>query len=210
MATAIGPRRRRRSRAPAVLLALSGALAAGAWQVGLSAAPGPALPVAVPVVSAAPARAADGLPRAVPVRVRIPALGTATPLVGLTLDQNGALRPPDPDDPDLAGWYAAGTSPGETGTALITGHVDTVHGPAAFFGLSTLTAGQRVEVDRADGSVARFTVDAVENHPKDGFPEQRVYGPAPRPELRLITCGGRYDRAHGGYQENTVVYAHLN
>ncbi|KRB70186.1 hypothetical protein ASE03_25215 [Kitasatospora sp. Root187] len=189
-------------------------MVAGAWQIGLSAPPGPALPSAAPVVAppavaSRAATAAVGLARAVPVRVRIPVLGIDTSLGQLTLDQSGSLRPPDPDGPDAAGWYAAGTSPGETGTALITGHVDTARGPAVFFRLATLTAGQQIEVDRADGSTARFTVDAVQNHPKDDFPEQRVYGPAPRPELRLITCGGRYDRAHGGYQENTVVYAHL-
>ncbi|BFV55334.1 hypothetical protein KCMC57_up04380 [Kitasatospora sp. CMC57] len=214
MATSFGDRRRAGRSASWLLLALSGLLAFGAWQLSPSEPARPAVPVAVPAqvtipVVVAPATAVDGLPRSVPVRVRIPALGTDTPLLQLTLDQAGALRPPDPEDPAQAGWYAAGTSPGETGTALITGHVDTVHGPAAFFGLSTLTAGQRIEVDRADGTTARFTVDAVENLPKDGFPDQRVYGAASRPELRLITCGGHYDRAHGGYQDNTVVYAHL-
>ncbi|MFJ9516659.1 class F sortase [Kitasatospora sp. NPDC101801] len=209
MATAVGGRRRARPRAPRLLSGLSALLAVGAWQIGLSAPPGPVSPVAAPPVLASAVPDVGGLARAVPVRLRIPALGIDTPLVPLTLDQDGALRPPDPDGPDLVGWYAAGTSPGETGTALITGHVDTARGPAAFFGLSTLTAGQQVEVARDDGSTGRFTVDAVVNHPKSDFPEQRVYAAAPRPELRLITCGGRYDRAHGGYQENTVVYAHL-
>ncbi|GAA3048909.1 hypothetical protein GCM10020229_70410 [Kitasatospora albolonga] len=218
MATAMGRERREgwRRRAPGVLALASALLALGAWGVGLGASselpPVPGTPAAAPVpvvvVPAVPAPV-HGMARSVPRRLRIPELDVDVPLVELTLGTDGSLQPPESEETALAGWYAAGTSPGETGTAVLAGHVDTVRGPAALYRLATLTPGQAVLVDRTDGGTARFVVDEVANHPREAFPSDRVYAPAPRPELRVITCGGRYDRAHGGYQDNTVVYAHL-
>ena len=109
----------------------------------------------------------------------------------------------------LGGNYAAGPSPGEIGTAVLAGHADTPRGTAVFFRLATLTPGQTITIEREDGHTAHFTIDAVESHPKDAFPSNRVYAPANRPELRLITCGGAFLRDRGGYQDNTVVFAHL-
>lgn len=77
-----------------------------------------------------------------------------------------------------------------------------------FYALGALRKGARIEVDRRDGSTALFTVDAVEVYRAGAFPDAKVYGAAPRPELRVITCGGGYSR-DTGYQGNVVVFAHL-
>lgn len=90
----------------------------------------------------------------------------------------------------------------------MAGHLDTRLGPAVFHRLDTLSPGAGVEVDREDGRTALFTVDAVESHPKDRFPDEKVYGASGRPELRLITCGGDWSK-DTGYRANTVVYATL-
>jgi hypothetical protein len=34
-----------------------------------------------------------------------------------------------------------------------------------------------------------------------------VYSPTPFAELRLVTCGGTFDRAARSYRDNIVVYA---
>lgn len=209
-----GRRGRRPGRATA-LAATALLLTGGAWAKWPDAParpPGPAANVTAP---AAPqqAGAADGvvgLPRAEPVRVRIPALDVDAPLTPLALGAGGELVPPDPAERNLAGWYAAGPAPGEPGTAVITGHADTPTGPAAFFRLGALTPGAGILIDRGDGTVAAFTVDAVAAHPKTAFPTELVYRHTPHPQLRLITCGGTYDPHHGGYQDNTVIYAHLD
>jgi hypothetical protein len=98
---------------------------------------------------------------------------------------------------NLAGWYEAGTTPGETGTAIVAGHVDDADGPAVFYELGALRRNSVIEVDRRDGTVAVFTVDAVEVHDARHFPDEKVYGAAARPELRVITCGGGYSRSTG-------------
>jgi sortase (surface protein transpeptidase) len=115
---------------------------------------------------------------------------------------------PPEDEPEVAGWYEAGPSPGEQGTAVVVGHRDTSRGPAVFAGLPELKPGRRVEVRRADGRTAVYTVDAVRTFAKEAFPDHEVYGPRARPELRLITCGGAYAR-RTGYTGNVVVFAHL-
>jgi hypothetical protein len=106
-----------------------------------------------------------------------------------------------------AGWYADGPAPGEPGAAVILGHVDSPTGPAVFTGLSRLRRGDRITVRRSDGSTVRFTVDHLEQHSRQHFPVVDVYWPTLRPELRLITCGGQYVRAAGGYQANVIVFA---
>lgn len=151
---------------------------------------------------------APALPPSPPDRVRIPAIEVNAPLTGLGLTRTGSLDAPPSDRENLAGWYEAGTTPGETGTAIIAGHVDNADGPAVFYSLGALRKGSTIEVDRRDGTVAVFTVDAVEVYEAKHFPDRKVYGAAQRPELRVITCGGGYSRTTG-YQGNVVVFAHL-
>ncbi len=128
--------------------------------------------------------------------------------MGLRLDRKRQLTTPPVDNPELVGWYEAGPSPGEAGTAVVVGHLDTATGPAVFAGLGDLRPGRHVEARRADGRTAVYTVDAVRTYDKARFPSQEVYGARKRPELRLITCGGVYDRKTG-YRSNVVVFAHL-
>jgi sortase (surface protein transpeptidase) len=142
---------------------------------------------------------------ATPVRVVIPRIGVDAPLIRLGLDGDGALEVPERFD--VAGWWTGGARPGERGPAVIAGHVDSKTGPAVFYAIGTLRRGDRVIVRRRDGSSVRFRVRRSERYAKQRFPTRRVYGPTRRPELRLITCSGTFDRASGHYLDNTVVYA---
>ncbi|MEV5727551.1 MULTISPECIES: class F sortase [Streptomyces] len=187
------------------------ALCAGAWLLRdgtTSHAPPQPSAAEAHADPAAGRPAAPALPPSPPDRIRIPAIRVDAPLTGLGLTPTGSLEVPPAGRPDLAGWYEAGTTPGERGTAIVAGHVDNAEGPAVFYGLGALRRGGTIEVDRRDGSVAVFTVDAVEVYQAKNFPDEKVYGPARRPELRVITCGGGYSRATG-YQGNVVVFAHL-
>ncbi|MEU1006958.1 class F sortase [Streptomyces sp. NPDC005890] len=187
------------------------ALGSGVWLLG-----GGTRPDTPPQPAAAegrpdPARERAGAPALAPsppLRIRIPAIRVNAPLTGLALTRSGSLDAPPAKEKNLAGWYEAGTTPGETGTAIVAGHVDNAEGPAVFYDLGALKRGARIEVDRRDGTVAVFTVDAVEVYSAHDFPDDKVYGAAPRPELRVITCGGGYSRTTG-YQGNVVVFAHL-
>ncbi len=107
----------------------------------------------------------------------------------------------------VAGWYDGSPRPGATGSAIIAGHIDSLAGPAVFYRLARLRPGDRAYVRRTDGTLAVFRVTAVRTYLKDRFPTATVYGPAAGPQLRLITCGGTFDRALRSYLSNVVVYA---
>ncbi|MET9951418.1 class F sortase [Streptomyces sp. NPDC006339] len=151
------------------------------------------------------------LPAAEPRRVEIPSLGVSAPVVARGLDADGAIDPPPYAMPHTVGWYGSGTRPGASGAALLVGHVDTESRPAVFYGLSAARPGATVRVTRSDGSVAEFTIDDVQVLPRDRFDARRAYGPhlPGRAELRLITCGGTFDRETGTYTANVVVSAYL-
>ncbi|MFG3128754.1 class F sortase [Streptomyces tendae] len=146
-----------------------------------------------------------------PQRLDVPELGIDAPVVARGLDGKGAIEPPPFDQPGTVGWYAAGVTPGAAGTALLVGHVDTETRPAVFYELSTLEPGQTIRVVRDDAEVAEFTVDDVQVLTRDGFDAQQAYGPrdTERSELRLITCGGTFDRTTDTYTANVVVSAYL-
>ncbi|PJE98082.1 class F sortase [Streptomyces carminius] len=144
--------------------------------------------------------------KAVPIRVRVPAIGVAAPVGPLVTGPDGVLPPPE--SPGAAGWWRDGPEPGEPGPAVLVGHYDSATGPAVFHRLAELRPGDRIAVDRADGTTVSFTVRGVAAHRRDAFPTDRVYGgTGGRPALRLITCAGRYDRAAGRYTGNLVVLA---
>jgi sortase (surface protein transpeptidase) len=140
-----------------------------------------------------------------PARVRIPAIGVDAAVLPLAVDGQGGLSPP-PTNVDTR-WWRAGPEPGEAGPAVIVGHVDGREGPAVFFRLRQLAPGDEIAVDRVDGSTAVFAVERVERHAKDAFPTEAVYGRTPDARLRLVTCGGEFDRSTRHYVDSVVVFA---
>jgi sortase (surface protein transpeptidase) len=142
-----------------------------------------------------------------PVRLQIPAIGVDSGLMPLGLQDDGSLEVPPEGFP--AGWYTDAPTPGELGPAIIAGHVDWAGSPGVFYSLRDLTPGDAITVDRADGSTARFTVGSVQQFPKDEFPTEAVYADLPTAGLRLITCGGSFDRSARSYEDNIVVFADL-
>ena len=208
-------RARRTATATAVavaLLALAGCGGPRGEYAGVSSTTGPEGSGA-----AAGAKAAEGFRSTrgfrstpVPVRLEIPAIGVATGLQRLGRAGDGTVEVPSgPDKWDVAGWYEEGTRPGDPGSAVILGHVDSKAGPAVFYRLRQLRPGDRVEVVRAGGSRVTFTVERVERYPKRRFPTADVYYPTLTPRLRLVTCGGSFDPATGHYRSNLIVYATL-
>jgi sortase (surface protein transpeptidase) len=141
----------------------------------------------------------------VPVRLRIPSIGVDTPLEQVGLDADGTIAAPRRFQDGA--WYRGGPRPGQPGPAVLLGHVDTKRGPAVFYRLATLRPGAAVLVERADGSTARFRVSGRMQVAKSRFPADLVYGPTLAPSLRLVTCGGSFDRTTGHYRDNVVVSA---
>jgi hypothetical protein len=161
-------------------------------------------PPAVPAGGAVPDTA---LGPSAPVSLDAPAIGVHSSLLHLGLNPDGTVEVPPLDSPQ-AGWYENSPTPGELGPAVILGHVDSARtGPGVFYDLRTMLPGDGITVGRADGTTVAFRVDRVVTYPKNSFPTAAVYGDIDHAGLRLITCGGRFDRSARSYEDNIVVYA---
>ena len=78
-----------------------------------------------------------------------------------------------------------------------------------FARLHEMKVGDTAVVTRSDGTSVRFTAYRVERFSKSAFPTGEVYGNTEGPELRLVTCGGDFDRAAHRYRDNVVVFARM-
>jgi len=145
--------------------------------------------------------------RSVPLALNIPAIGLSAPLSELGLNPNHTVQvPTNYQEP---GWYKFGPSPGQMGSSVILGHVDSYQGPAIFFQLRSLRPGDHVNVRLADRVVAHFVVRQVAMYPKASFPTLQVYGSHGYSALQLVTCGGAFDTQTRSYLSNVVVYTSL-
>jgi len=149
----------------------------------------------------------DPASRSVPINLSIPAIGLNTSLSELGLNADHTVQVPA--DFQQPGWYKFGPSPGQRGSAVILGHVDSYRGPAVFFKLRDLKPGDRVTVTLADHVITHFAVRQIAMYQKSSFPTVQVYGSHGYSGLQLVTCGGVFDAARGTYLSNVVVYTNL-
>jgi sortase (surface protein transpeptidase) len=145
----------------------------------------------------------------IPTRISIPSLGVRAKVIKVGRAADGSIATPATDPAKATGWYRLGPTPGELGTAVIVGHVDTDSQPAVFHRLPELRKGTLIKVDREDHRVATFTVESVENFPKTSFPAGRVFASTDRARLVLVTCGGNWVGGRIGYSDNVIVFATL-
>lgn len=221
--TAVPAGRRRGRYALAAATVVLTALGVTALTRGAQDRPGAQLPLstATTTAAAAPASGApapggagagvltDGplMETSPPTEISIPALRVSASIIGLGQQADGSMEVPD--DEKTVGWYTKAPTPGALGPAVLAGHVDLDGKPGTFAKLSSLKAGDQVNVIRSDNTMAMFAVTRVERHAKNKFPSAAVYGPIDHAGLRLITCGGKFDDTSGHYEDNIVVYAAL-
>jgi LPXTG-site transpeptidase (sortase) family protein len=158
---------------------------------------------------AAVSHAAAPAAKVLPTWMDIPSIGAKSTLTQLGLNADKSIQVPPTDDPMQAGWYKFGPTPGDTGPAVILGHIDGDKKQGIFWKLHDVKVGDQVQVGRQDGKTVTFVVDKVGQVAKNTFPTDAVYGNTPDPELRLITCGGAFDASTGHYLDNFIVYAKL-
>jgi Sortase domain len=202
-------------RARIRLSGLAGAalLAGGAAAIAVAVlaqqhAPSPAASAAGTVGPAA--RREPSLRRSSPVSVAIPAIGVRSQLLRLGLNPDGTIQVPDlSTSADEAAWYKYSVTPGQIGTAVIEGHVDSEVGPAVFYRLGALHPGDHIDVTLSDRMTAVFRVTGVREYAKADFPTEMIYGRTNYASLRLVTCGGTFDYATGHYLSSVVVFASL-
>ncbi|CAN5610927.1 class F sortase [soil metagenome] len=147
------------------------------------------------------------LVKATPTLISIPSQSIESKIIQVGKNADGSVEVPSGTQLDFAAWYKHSPTPGEIGPSVILGHVDSLTDRSIFFYLDKVQAGDKVYVKRGDGTTAVFTVYKSELYPKDQFPTETVYGSADGAELRLITCGGFFDKSARDYEDNRVVFA---
>lgn len=178
---------------------------------------GSASPVVVLASYSAPAANATSTPlknahlavvkRSTPVHLSIPAIGVSVKLSEIGLNANGSVQVPS--SYHVPGWYKDGPAPGQTGSAVILGHVDSLAGPGVFYRLNDLRVGNHVTVTLKDSAKLTFRVIGLREYQKGTFPDQLIYGPRKYSALQLVTCGGIFDSKTGHYLSNIVVFTRM-
>ncbi len=189
-----------------VMLIMAGTAAVGVAVGAQVHAPQPSLSASGAIGSAR----GPSLPRSLPVSVHIPAIGVDSSLLRLGLNSDGTIQVPSiRTSSGQAAWYKYSATPGQIGSSVIEGHLDSYRGPAVFFRLGALHPGDAIDVTLADGITAVFRVTGVREYAKSRFPAKVIYGATDFAALRLITCGGAFDYTTGHYLSSTVVFASL-
>ncbi|XAS63986.1 class F sortase [Pseudarthrobacter sp. So.54] len=128
------------------------------------------------------------------------------PVVEVGVSPDGAMEIPEPFDE--AGWYRFGPAPGAaTGTAVLAAHVDTTSENAPFSQLKTVAPGTLVQVQREGAPALTFRVTGVELMAKDAFDGASIFRRDGPPQLKLVTCGGRWLDEQQDYGDNVIVTA---
>ncbi len=203
-----GSLRARLAGVAGVLLLFGGAVTVGVAVLAQQHAPQPGS-AAAGVIGPGTARG-PSLRRSLPVAVDIPSIGVHSRLLHLGVNADGSMQVPSlVTSADKAAWYKYSATPGQIGSAVIEGHVDSDQGPAVFFRLGALHPGDTIDVTLADGVTAVFRVTGVREYAKTRFPAKTIYGSTNYAALRLITCSGTFDYTTGHYLSSTVVFASL-
>ena len=142
----------------------------------------------------------------VPVRIQIPRIGVDAPVESVGVNGRGAMAVPSVYT--AVAWYKHGPAPGESGNAILAGHLDNSRGtPAVFAQLKNLRRGDRIYVSGKDNNVLTFAVTGSELYVYTDSPGDAVFTSMGDAQLLLITCEGEWDPVAKSYDKRRVVYA---
>lgn len=182
-------------------LAVVVAVATGCGQSGRPAS------ATKPAASAAAQPSPDS-ERQVPVRLVIPRLGVDAEVEEVGVDSNGNMDVPT--GPTKVGWYGPGVVPGQPGDAVFDGHLDWTNGPAVFYELGRLQAGDEISILVSNWTRLRFQVTQQRRAAYDTRPDVLgLFSKTGEPRISLITCTGDWDRGRQTYLERLIVHARL-
>jgi LPXTG-site transpeptidase (sortase) family protein len=144
----------------------------------------------------------------VPTRLNIPKINVDVPITPVGQNADGTMQTPGYYD-NLVGWYKHSPIPGNQGPSVVVGHVGNKKGPSVFWDLGLLSDGDKIDVYGENGNKTTFVVTSKQQFDQNNFPTEAVYGDIDHAGLRLITCGGVFDKSAQRYTKNTVIFARL-
>lgn len=139
-----------------------------------------------------------------PLLLVIPRIRVVSKVEPVGLLENGHMDTPRAWD--NVAWFAPGTRPGNPGSAVMAGHLDSTTGPAVFWKLRQLEPGDAVIVLDAQARILIFRVEKLRAYDEEAAPIDILFGPSASPRLNLLTCAGSWDHAKRGYDKRLAVY----
>jgi LPXTG-site transpeptidase (sortase) family protein len=143
-------------------------------------------------------------------RLLIPKINVNAPFSVKVVPGSGTM--PNPNGPSDVAYYdfssfgGMGGLPGAGGNVVLAGHVDYInHGPAVFWDLHALVAGDRVQIQMKDGSIIEYEVVFNKHIGADVAPWDAIVGSTEGESITLITCGGEFSAGH--YNNRQIVWA---
>lgn len=144
----------------------------------------------------------------IPDKLHIPKLGIDARVESVAMDKAGAMDVPK--GAMNVAWYNLGAKPGEKGSAVIAGHLDSKTGaPEVFWDLDKLSKGDEIEIIDAKGKTYTFAVTDQKTFEFDKVPLQDIFANTNGTFLNLITCEGTFDKSNKNYSKRLVVYSQL-
>ena len=147
------------------------------------------------------------LPASYPVRMTIPKLKINANVVdvGITSRKNMGT----PDNYSEVGWYRYGPAPGDTGSAVMAGHVDNgLSLPGVFAELGNLAIGDDVYVSNRGGENLHFVVSKIDTYDYDAR-DTDVFTESDGKFIKLVTCVGTWSSYTKTHDQRLVVTALL-
>ncbi len=144
-----------------------------------------------------------------PSRLLIPEIEVDAPVEAVGTTQGGDMAVPW--SYTAVGWYRYGTIPGDTGSAVVAGHVDSGLANGVFGRVKELKVGDDIYVLTHDGTILHFVVQSTESYPYDSVPIDVLFGKGnsegEKPMLNLVTCDGSWVLDEATYDHRLIVFA---
>jgi hypothetical protein len=145
-----------------------------------------------------------------PRYIRIPEINVFARIKNLGIDSSGAVDAPH--NIYDAGWYNGSARPGsKVGSSLILGHVSGWTAPGVFKKASNLKPGMQFEIEKGSGEKIKYEVNRTETIPVEQVDMSKVLSTETSGEhdLKLMTCGGKYDKNTKTFKDRVIVYAKI-
>jgi LPXTG-site transpeptidase (sortase) family protein len=141
-----------------------------------------------------------------PSKLVIERLGISAPIQTVGISVNGAMGVPS--NPASVGWYDQGPKPGETGSAVLAGHVNWDHNkPAIFANLDQITIGDIIEVYTIAEVQISFRVVDIKQYSIHDSAHAVFFSSDSLHRLNIITCSGIWDELLGTHNSRLVVFS---
>ncbi|MBI2053805.1 MAG: class F sortase [Candidatus Staskawiczbacteria bacterium] len=143
-----------------------------------------------------------------PLRLIIPEIGVDAKIQYVKTTANGAIGAPE--EPWAVAWFSLSQKPGETGSAIITGHYGQWKNGqgSVFHRLNEIKNGSKIYIENDGNNLLSFEVKETRAFDFEDETTE-IFGKNDGAWIVLITCQGKWLKDKKTYSERLAVFAKL-